>query len=98
MLVHAVYFWLKPETSAADIRLFREKVEALLKIPTVSHGWVGKPAATARPVIDSSYSFALVVVFQDMAAHDAYQVHPVHDDFRDSTSRLWNLVKVYDSE
>ncbi len=98
MFVHTVYFWLKPGTKPEEIRRFEDKSNAMLKIPSVLHGWVGKPAATSRPVIDSSYTYALVVVFQDLAGHDAYQSHPLHDDFRDNCSMLWTQVKIYDSE
>ena len=96
MLVHAVYFWLKPDLAPEDVRRFEEKANALLTVPSVAHGWLGKPATTDRPVIDRSYSYALVLVFPDMAAHDVYQDHPVHTDFR-TCSALWNTVKIYDS-
>jgi hypothetical protein len=96
MLVHAVYFWLKPDLKPEEIRKFEERVNALLKIPTVAHGWVGKPAATDRPIIDRSYSYGLVVAFKDMAGHDVYQDHPIHDDFRECSS-MWTAVKIYDS-
>jgi len=96
MLVHAVYFWLKPDLKPEDIRRFEDKANALLTLPSVEHGWLGKPADTDRPVIDRSYSYGLVLVFKDMAAHDAYQAHPTHDDFR-ACSALWTTVKIYDS-
>jgi hypothetical protein len=40
----------------------------MAKIPSVQHLWVGKPAPTDRPVIDSSYSYGLVVALKDMEA------------------------------
>ncbi len=98
MFVHTVYFWLKPDVKPEDIQRFEEKANAMLKIPCIIHGWLGKPAQTSRPVIDSSYSYALVVTFKDLAGHDAYQIHPVHNDFRESCSMLWGQVKIYDSE
>ena len=97
MLVHAVYFWLKPGLKPEEVRRYEEGAKSLLKIPAVVHGWVQKPAATDRPVIDRSYSYALIVVFKDMAGHDEYQVHPIHDVFRETCSPLWSSVKIYDS-
>ncbi len=97
MFVHCVYFWLKPGISAADEALFVERAKALTTLPSVKHGWFGKPAATDRPVIDRSYSYGLTVVFDDEAGHDAYQVHPVHDAFRE-LHHLWTAVKIYDFE
>lgn len=96
MLVHTVYFWLKPGLGPDAIRKFEKDANAMGTIPGVEHLWVGKPAPTARPVIDSSYSYGLVVVFKDMAAHDVYQDHPLHDDFR-KNSDMWTQVKIYDS-
>ena len=97
MLLHTVYFWLKPGLAAEDIRRFEELSNAMAKIPGVEHLWVGKPADTDRPVIDRSYSYGLVVALKDMAAHDVYQAHPIHDAFREKCSMLWNKVQIYDS-
>jgi hypothetical protein len=97
MFVHAVYFWLKPGLPAENIRTFETLAAAMAKIPGVEHLWVGKPAVTDRPIIDRSYSYALTVVFKDLAAHDAYQAHAIHDTFRDTCGGFWTQVKIYDS-
>ena len=97
MFVHCVYFWLKPDITAEEVRRFVEGVRALTTLRTVRHGWVGKPAATDRPIIDRSYSYGLTVIFEDVEGHDAYQVHPVHDEFRE-LHHLWTAVKIYDFE
>jgi hypothetical protein len=55
------------------------------------------PADTDRPIIDRSYSYALILTFADKAAHDAYQVHPTHDKFRTECGHLWSRVQIYDS-
>jgi hypothetical protein len=96
MFVHCVYFWLRDDLSEAERRRFVEGVESLTKIESVRHGWVGTPAATDRPIIDRSYSYALIVAFDDVAAHDAYQVDPIHDRFRDTCAPFWRQVKIYD--
>lgn len=97
MFVHCVYFWLKPDITPEDERRFVEGARALTTLRTVRHGWVGKPAATDRPIIDRSYSYGLTVIFDDVEGHDAYQVHPVHDAFREF-QHLWTAVKIYDFE
>jgi hypothetical protein len=97
MFVHAVYFWLRDDLSPADRQRFAAGVESLRAIEHVRHGYVGVPAATDRPVIERGYSRALVVVFDDEAAHDAYQVHPVHDRFRAECGGFWTAVRIYDS-
>jgi hypothetical protein len=97
MFVHTVYFWLKADITAEEKAEFVRRAGALASLPSVKHGWFGVPADTDRPVIDRTYSYGLAVVFEDEAGHDAYQVHPLHDDFRELHS-LWTQVKIYDFE
>jgi hypothetical protein len=99
MLVHTVYFWLKPEITAAQRAEFRKGVESLGKIKAVAHCFVGTPAKTVkRPIIDDSYSFALTVVCRDVAGHDEYQVDPLHLKFIEQFKTYWHKVQIYDAE
>jgi hypothetical protein len=99
MLVHTVYFWLKPELTAAQRADFRRGVESLGGIKAVDKIYVGTPANTERrPIIDSSYSVALTVLCKDVKAHDAYQVDPIHLAFINSFKTFWNRVQIYDAE
>lgn len=97
MFVHAVYFWLRKDLTAAERARFEAGVASLRAIDGVRQGYVGVPAPTDRPVIERGYSRALVLVFDDQAAHDAYQVHPTHDRFREECGGLWTRVQIYDS-
>jgi hypothetical protein len=97
MFIHAVYFWLRNDLTPAQVKQFDAGVRALRAIEVVREGYIGVPAATDRPVIERGYSRALVLVFADEKAHDAYQVHPVHDRFRTDCSPLWTKVKIFDS-
>ena len=65
--------------------------------PVASSGFIGTPAGTDRPIIDASYSYALIVSFADEAAHDAYQVHPVHERFRERCGGAWKKIVIYDA-
>jgi len=99
MLVHTVYFWLKPELTAAQRADFRRGVESLAGIPAVEKAYVGTPAQTVkRPIIDDSYSVALTVICRDVAGHDAYQVHPIHLAFVEQFKTFWTRVQIYDAE
>jgi hypothetical protein len=98
MLVHSVYFWLKPELTAAQRAEFRRGVESLAGIKSVEKVYVGTPAKTEkRPIIDDSYSVALTVICQDVAAHDAYQVDPLHLAFVATFKTFWARVQIYDA-
>lgn len=98
MFVHHVFFWLKAGLTDDQQKQFEKGVSTLLSIEHVKMGDVGRPAATDRPVIERSYSYSLLLVFEDHAAHDAYQPHPVHKAFVESCSHLWERVHIYDSE
>lgn len=96
--VHVVNFYLKPGLSAADVKKFEEGVSTLGKIESLLVFNVGKPAKTDRPVIDRSYSYCLLTVFNDEAGHDIYQEHPVHLEFIKNCNTLWDKVVIFDSE
>jgi hypothetical protein len=97
MFVHAVYFWLRDDLSSAQRKQFASGLRSLRGIDGIREGYIGKPAATDRPVIDRTYSASLVLVFDDEAAQEAYQVHPVHDRFREECRTFWTTVRIYDS-
>lgn len=96
MLTHCVLFWSKHGLSAAEEADFEQGLRTLLTIPGVVDGTVGVPAATDRPVIERSYSYALMLKFKDLAAHDAYQIDPIHNAFHARCVRYWTKVVVYD--
>ena len=99
MLYHCVYFWLKPELTAAQRADFRGGVESLKGIKVVKKVSVGVPAATTkRPVVDDSYDVALIVECQDVAAEAAYQVDPLHLTFVGTFKGHWARVVIYDSQ
>jgi stress responsive alpha/beta barrel protein len=96
MFTHCVFFWLKEETPREDRDKFEEGLRSLTTIPGASHATFGVPATTDRPVVERSYSYGLMVRLDDLAAHDAYQVHPVHKEFLKNCAALWSRVQVYD--
>lgn len=98
MFVHVVNFWLKAGLSAEEEAQFVNGVKSLGNIVTLRSFNVGKPAATDRPVIDRSYNYCLLTVFDDIAGHDVYQEHPVHLKFIEDCKHLWDRVLIYDSE
>ena len=99
MLVHSVFFWLKPELTLTQRADFRAGVESLAGIKAVDAVYVGTPAATEkRPIIDDSYSIALTVLCKDVRAQNAYQIDPLHLAFIDKFRTFWSRVQIYDAE
>lgn len=99
MLSHSVYFWLKPDLTDAQRAEFVAALEALREVPSVGTFILGTPAAVAdRPVVDKTYDYGLTCIFENMEAHDAYQVHPLHLAFVALGKPLWSQVKIYDTD
>ena len=92
-----VFFWLK-DTSHKKIDIFKNRTVSFLdQIETIDNYHVGIPASTYRPIIERSYTIALVVTFKDKKAHDIYQEHEAHKTFIDDCQHLWTYVKIFDT-
>ncbi|TVR11221.1 MAG: Dabb family protein [Planctomycetota bacterium] len=99
MIIHTVYFWLKSDLTAEQQETFRRGIMMLGNIDSASAVWIGQPASTeARAVVDHSYDYALICMFQSVADHDAYQADPQHQVFIDQCRDLWSKVQVYDCD
>ena len=95
MLVHFVLFWLKKGTSDKERAEFRKGLESLKAVESAEALYVGAPIPSDRPVVDTSYDFALTVIFKDKAALDTYQVHPIHKAFVEKNRPRWERNLVY---
>ena len=97
MHIHNVYFWLDESLTDDDIRAFEAGLRSLTEASDVQTGHYGKPASTeVRDVVDNSYSYGLVLCFDDSDAHDRYQISNTHQAFVDGHSARWTRVTVYD--
>lgn len=91
---HHVYFWLKEESDRND---FEERLVELDRIEQIQRFHWGPPAPTEeRPVSDQSWDYALSLNFATLEDHDAYQVHPLHDEFVEACKSMWTRVLVMD--
>ena len=95
MHIHNVYFWLKDNSVNPS---FEEGLALLTTDSNVKSGYYGRPATTDRDVVENSYTYGLVLVFDDLAGHDAYQAGAVHLQFLDGHLDKWEKVVVYDIE
>ncbi len=98
MIVHNVFFWLRPDLTDDQKQQFRQGVEDLADVDTVNDLLVGECVPSKRSVVVSDYSFGLVVTFDDQQAADVYQDHPLHQEFIRQFSGMWTKVAVYDFE
>lgn len=97
-LIHHVFFWLKEPKNEAHKKQLVKALNDLLKVETIRMSHIGFPAGTeSRDVVDHSYSVSYMVIFDNQAGQDAYQVHPLHLKFVEEYSHLWSKVVVYDS-
>lgn len=98
-MAHTVYFWLQDGLSDQELQQFEEGVRSLEASPTVRRLFLGKPAGTpSRGVVDNSFDYSLVLWFDDVAGHDAYQISPVHLKFVEEHEAKFKEVRVYDNE
>lgn len=98
MHIHNVYFWLKKDLENEGFHAFEQGLESLTHDPVVKSGYFGKPANTDREVIENSYSYGLVLVFNDLVAHNQYQAGAIHLKFVDDHLSKWARVVVHDIE
>lgn len=97
MIAHHVLFWLKADTTEEQKTAFLGGLKSLEKIEVVKNFHVGTPAPIERAVVDTSYTFSLILFFEDLAAHDVYQVHEIHKAFLDEFRALFEKVIIYDA-
>ncbi|TDQ07086.1 Dabb family protein [Pedobacter metabolipauper] len=97
MLAHHVLFWLKADTTEDQKNSFRKGLESLEKIESVKTFHVGTAAPIERAVVDTSYTFSLILFFEDLAGHDVYQVHDLHKAFLDEFRGFFEKVVIYDA-
>ena len=87
MHIHNVYFWLDETLDNEARTAFEQGLDSLIKDPAARGGHYGPPAGTDRDVVERSYTYGLVVIFDDLAGHDAYQAGEVHRRFLDAHLR-----------
>lgn len=97
MLIHSVYFWFKADADPAVVAAFESGLQRLTAIPDIATAYFGRPEAMPkRAVVDDTYAWALIETFDDVAAHDRYQEHPLHQQFLREFAASWQRVQVYD--
>lgn len=96
---HTVYFWLKNPDNASDRDAFETSLKKFInQSPFITTKHIGVPANTSRGVIDTSYTYSLLLTFENKEQQDNYQEEVAHKQFIKESENLWSKVVVYDSE
>ncbi|OIQ40557.1 MAG: stress responsive protein [Bacteroidetes bacterium MedPE-SWsnd-G1] len=96
---HVVYFWLNnPENQKERAEFEKSLTTFINNSEFIQTKHLGTPAATDRGVIDNSYTYCLMLTFENKEMQDKYQVEEGHLKFIEESSKLWEKVVVYDSE
>lgn len=95
IFIHHVHFWLK---NKADQAKLIEGLHILEPITHIKQIHIGVMADTHRDVVDRTYDASLLIIFDNQAAHDAYQIDPIHLVFVEEYAKpLCEKVVVQDS-
>jgi hypothetical protein len=98
MLAHVVLFTLKDRSEEAKRQLLADCKQYLSTQPGTVFFAAGTLAADIQwSISDRDFDVALLVVFQDKAAHEAYQDSPEHIEFLDKHSSAWSAIRVLDA-
>jgi hypothetical protein len=99
MLAHNVYFTLEDASDEAQSALIAACKKLLTDHPGTVSFFVGRLAeGLERNVNDRNFQVALNIIFQDRAAHDAYQQADRHEQFVAENKANWKQVRVFDAE
>lgn len=66
-------------------------------IPSIKLAHIGTPALTNRDVIERTYTYSWLCLFESAAEEESYQRHAIHDEFRSQYAAYWDKVVIYDS-
>jgi len=98
VVAHYVLFWLNEGLSEQEITDFANFFEELKTIPNIKSLHYGRAAKTnPRDVVDNSFTYNLLVFFDNMDDINVYETHPTHLAAIDKYSKFWNKVVVHDS-
>ena len=95
--MHVVFFWLVDDAKETRESFLKELRAFIDNVDLMKTKHIGSPADTDREVIDSTWSYSLILSFDSKKEQDLYQDHQLHKNFIENASALWEKVQVYDS-
>ncbi len=95
--IHQVYFWLKNPNNTEARKRFEAGLKLMDTIPQIRESHTGIPPEAKRAVVDGSFTYSYLVIFDNKEDHDIYQKHEIHLKFIEDNSEFWEKVQVFDS-
>ena len=96
-VTHVAFCWLKTPGDAKQRQQLIDASHAFYTIPGVELIAAGTPLPSTRPVVDSSFDVAVVIMFHDESGLRAYDQHPDHRKAVEELLRpLTQKILIYD--
>ncbi|HOL89344.1 MAG TPA: Dabb family protein [Anaerohalosphaeraceae bacterium] len=97
-VAHCVFFTLHNNSIYAKQQLVRDAYAWLRSHEGVVYFAAGERAVQMqRPVNDMAFDVSVLIVFDSIAAYDAYQTSKKHLEFIQRNEANWKQVRVFDS-
>lgn len=94
---HLILIWQKPDTSKSQTEALLQGTRDLNKIPGVKSIIIRTPIESERPVVDDSFSYAILMTFASVQDMQNYQQHPQHVQFlKDHVQGKLEKLVIYD--
>jgi hypothetical protein len=98
MHAHNIYFALNVKSEEIIAEFMADSKKYLAVQPGIISFACGvRETALDRPINDRDFDVSLHVLFDSKAAHDAYQVAPLHNEFVARQKDNWKVVRVFDT-
>lgn len=95
---HNAYFWLNNPLDANEKDYFSASLKKFLDLNAyTASAVVTQPPKTPKGVVNSGYTFCLLVTFKNKEQYDLYQNDNTHLEFVKNVGHLWRKVEVFDS-
>ncbi|MCX8534166.1 Dabb family protein [Chryseobacterium luquanense] len=95
---HNLFFWLRKDLSAAEVKNFENFFEGLKKLPYQKNLRYGKPAGSSpRTVLDSTYTYNGSMEFETLEELEAYGKLPEHLALVQKYKPFFEKMLVYDT-
>jgi len=97
-VTHVVLVWLKNPGNEQDRQKLIDTSHTFEQIPGVLLVTAGKALPSTRPIVDSSFDVAVMILFSDEQSLKEYEDNPIHRQaVQDVLKPLSRKIQIYDS-